>query len=91
MDRFFGLDKVSSHPDNFELLITATDRVQLAIIESILKEAKIRYISKDRGSGAAVKVIAGFSIFGSDVFVLKEDLEKASALISTSKCEESDD
>ena len=37
MDNFFGLDKVGSHPDNSELLITVNDNVQLSIIESILK------------------------------------------------------
>ncbi|MBQ8141131.1 MAG: DUF2007 domain-containing protein [Clostridia bacterium] len=81
MDRFFGLDSVSPHSDKFELLISVTDNVQLAIIESILKNSKIPYFSKERGSGAAVKVIAGFSIFGTDVFVLKEDFEKAAELL----------
>ncbi|MBQ7383651.1 MAG: DUF2007 domain-containing protein [Clostridia bacterium] len=81
MDRLFGFDKVSAHPDNFELLTTVTDNVQLTIIESILKGAKIPYFSKDRGSGSAVKVIAGYSLFGADIFVMKDDIEKARELI----------
>ncbi len=81
MDRFFGLDKVGSHPDNCELLITVTDNVQLAITESILRGAKIPYFTKERGSGSAVKVIAGFSMFGADIFVMKDDIEKAREII----------
>ena len=81
MDRFFGLNSVSPHSDKFELLTTVSDNVQLAIIESILKDAKIPYFAKERGSGSAVKVITGFSIFGADIFVPKEEFEKASALL----------
>ena len=81
MDNFFGLDKVGSHPDNSELLITVNDNVQLSIIESILKGEKIPYFIKERGIGSAVKVIAGFSMFGADVFVMKDDIEKARELI----------
>lgn len=82
MDRFFGLDKVSAHPDNFELLTTTYDQIHLSIIEGILKGAKIPYFTKYRGTGAVVSVIAGFSVFGTDIFVLKSDYETALALIT---------
>ena len=81
MDRLFGLDKVGASPENAELLVTVNDNVQLAIIESILDGEKIPYIVKNRGSGTAVKVITGFSMFGADIFVPKNDLEKAMELI----------
>lgn len=81
MDRFFGFNKVGSHPDNSELLITVNDNVQLTIIESILKGENIPYFTKERGSGSAVKVITGFSMFGADIFVLKDDIERARELI----------
>ena len=83
MDKIFGLDKVSSHSEELELLTTAYDPTYLAIVESILTDAQIPYLKKDRGSGAAVRVIMGYSMFGTDVFVLKEHFETASALIAT--------
>lgn len=82
MDNLFGLDKVSAHDKDLELLTTAYDPTYLAIVKSILDDAKIPYLAKDRGSGAAVRVIMGFSMFGADIFVPKELYETASALIS---------
>ena len=83
MDKIFGLDKVSAHGKDLELLTTAYDPTYLAIVESILTDAEIPYLKKDRGSGAAVRVIMGYSMFGTDVFVLKEHLETAAELIKT--------
>ena len=82
MDNLFGLDKISAHDKDLELLTTAYDPTYLAIVESILSDAGIPYLKKDRGSGAAVRVIMGYSMFGTDVFVLKAHLETATALIT---------
>ncbi len=87
MDDLFGLDKVSAHDDDLELLTTAYDPTYLAIVKSILEDAKIPFLTKDRGSGAAMRVIMGYSMFGADVFVPKELYETALALITP---EESD-
>ena len=91
MDKLFGLDKVSAHDKELELLTTAYDPTYLAIIESILTDAEIPYLKKDRGSGTAVRVIMGYSMFGTDVFVLKEHLETASALIEPTETEETEE
>lgn len=82
MDSLFGLDRIGSHDDSSELLITAYDAAQLMIWKSILQDADIPYFTKDRGAGTSVKVIAGFSVFGTDIFVRKEDRETALALIT---------
>ena len=82
MDKLFGLDGAAVHDDKLALLTTAYDPTYLAIVESILKDAEIPYLKKDRGSGAAVRVIMGYSMFGTDIFVLKEQLETASELIA---------
>ena len=82
MDDLFGLDKISAHDKDLELLTTAYDPTYLAIVESILSDANIPYLKKDRGSGAAVRVIMGYSMFGTDVFVLKEHIETATELIA---------
>lgn len=82
MNDLFGLDKVSAHDEDLELLTTAYDPTYLAIVKSILEDAKIPFLTKDRGSGAAMRVIMGYSMFGADVFVPKELYETALALIT---------
>ncbi len=81
MDSFFGLDGSSVKDKDLELLTTATDRIYLSIIESVLKDNNIPYLVKDRGCGTVVKVVMGFSIFGADIYVLNKDIEKASELL----------
>lgn len=87
----FGLDRPSRHSEDTELLTTVYDNGQLAIIRSILDGADIPYLYKERGSGSSVKIITGFSMFGTDIFVRREDLEAAKALIEASDPEETDD
>lgn len=81
MDKFFGLDAATLKDRDLELLTTANDRVYLSIVESILQDNQIPYLVKDRGCGTLVKVVMGYSIFGVDVFVLKEDFQRASDLM----------
>ena len=88
MDALFGLDRVSSHDEGLELLTTVYDRAQLMIVESILKDAEIPYLAKERGSGTMVKVIAGYSMFGTDIFVPRDLFETAVALITPPDAEE---
>lgn len=82
MDSFFGLDKSNPPMSDLELLVTVNDRIYQSIIESVLADNDIPFISKERGSGAAVKVITGFSLFGTDIFVLKSHIERARELLS---------
>lgn len=82
MDSLFGLDRVSAHGEELALLTTTYDAAQLMIVESILRDAELPYLKKDRGAGTTMKVIAGFSVFGTDVFVLKEHYDTALALIT---------
>ena len=81
MDFLFGLDKSNPPLKDLELLVTVNDRIYQSIIESVLTDNEIPFISKERGSGAAVKVITGFSLFGTDIFVLKADIERARTLM----------
>ena len=78
----FGLDRVSPHDKNAALLATVRDNVQLAVVRSLLEGAEIPYMIKERGSGSSVKIIAGFSMFGTDIFVPIDRLEEATALIT---------
>ena len=87
MDRFFGLDTAPKR-DDVKLLVSVTDHIYLAILEGILEENNIPYLTKDRGCGSVLKVVAGFSMFGADIFVLESDYDKAIALIETMPTEE---
>ena len=85
MDSFFGFDKVSAHDESVELLFTVYEPSELLVIESILKDAEIPYMCKERGSGGMMKIVAGYSVFGTDVFVLKEHLETARAIFESAE------
>ena len=81
MDRLFGLDKPHRADDGMALLTTTHDNIELSILESILEGEKIPYITYDRGSGGAMRIIAGYSVMGTDIFVPKELLEQATELL----------
>lgn len=81
MDHLFGLDSASHADEDNELLITVYDNIQLAMVRGLLESEKIPYLVRERGSGSAVKIISGFSLYGSDVFVEKSCIEKARDLI----------
>ena len=81
MDRFFGLDKTRVPDSELALLTTVHDPVERAVIGSILEGEKIPYMIRERGSGEAVRVLAGYSMFGSDIFVRKDSLEQAQELL----------
>lgn len=78
---FFGLNKPTKRHDDLELLTTAYDNEQLAVLRSILEDGNIPYMTKERGSGSSVKIIMGFSHFGTDIFVKRDMLDEAKALL----------
>ena len=91
MDFLFGFDKANSPSEDLELLITVNDRIYQSIIESILKDNDIPFMTKERGSGSAVKIITGLSLFGTDIFILKKDVEKATELLEALTAEIDDE
>lgn len=92
MDGFFGLEH--THPQNKDLVLltTAYSQPELLIIQSILKDAEIPFLAKERGTGNSMKIIAGYSVFGTDIYVLRDHLETAAELLSAvpehEECEE---
>lgn len=82
MDRIFGLDSVSYHDEGLEHIATVYDPTSLLVMESVLKDAEIPYLLKDRGAGGMVKVIAGYSVMGTDVFVRAEHAKIALELLN---------
>ena len=76
-DPLFGLDRESPHDEFTELLTTVHDNVELSVLRSILDGEEIPYLIRERGSGSSVKIIAGFSMYGTDVFVPVSAAERA--------------
>lgn len=81
MDSLFGFDKPSAHDEYTAILTTVHDPVELGILRSILEAEKIPYRVRERGSGGMVKVIAGYSMFGTDILVPAEALATAEELL----------
>ena len=76
MDRLFGLDTPASF-DGLAHVAEYDDPVSVSIAEELLSDAKLPFLKKERGSGTAVRIIAGFQPFSTDFFVRPEDLERA--------------
>lgn len=82
MDHLFGLDDVAPHDEDLSLAGTYFDNPSLILARSLLEDAGIPYLCRDRGAGGAVRVIAGYSLFGTDLFVKNEDLDRALSLLA---------
>lgn len=82
-DPFFGLENVSPHDESVELLASVYENAELLVLRSILDGEKIPYLIKERGSGGAVRLIAGYTVnvAASDVFVPKAALERAKEVL----------
>lgn len=64
------------------LLTTVTTNCELGLIKGILDENKIPCLVQDRGSGGYMRVYAGNSIFGTDIYVSPANLDRAKELIA---------
>jgi hypothetical protein len=88
-DKLFGLDKPQKPADpTSALLATAYGNEELAAIEALLRSAEIPYRLCDRGAGGVVRVISGYNMYGTDVFVREEDLETAKELLTPVEIDE---
>jgi len=81
MDKIFGFDQVSPHDSSTELLTTVHDNVELSVLRSILEGENIPYMIRERGSGSSVRIIAGYTMFGTDIFVPSAVAQQARELL----------
>ena len=81
MDSFFGLDTPAKGDKDTALLTTTHDSVEREIVCSILTAENIPFRVVERGSGAMVKMLAGYSMFGADIFVPASLLDQATVLL----------
>ena len=65
--------------------MTAYSSEELAVVLSILDDAQIPYLTKERGAGGAAKVIMGFNMYGTDVYVLEQQLKEAKAIFDSAQ------
>ncbi len=80
--KLFGLEKPVPHEEiTGALLTTANGAEELAAIEALLRGADMPYRLSDRGAGGVVRVISGYTMYGTDVYVRAEDLEAAKELL----------
>ena len=80
MDSIFGLDRANTD-DGMKLLTTVHSEAETAIVCGILEDEKIPYLTKDRGSGAVVRVIAGYTMYGTDISVPEDRYADAVAVL----------
>ena len=83
LDKLFGLEKpAKTSPEAGELLTTAYSNEELSAIEALLRGAEIPYRLCERGAGGVVRVIAGYNMYGTDVYVKADDVETARELLT---------
>lgn len=82
MDIFFGLDREAPHDGDLTCIGTYYDNASLELVQSLLREAGIPFLCKDRGAGGAVRLLAGYNMYGADLFVREEDASAALELLS---------
>lgn len=80
----FGLEKPHKISDGDEVshLITVYDVAVLGIVRGMLEDENIPYLVRERGTGSAMRILAGFSSFGTDVYVPTNALETAKGLVA---------
>lgn len=69
--------------DDFELVLlkTITNNYELELIKNILEDQQIPSIVRDHGIGGYMRVLAGSSIFQTDILVAKSMYDKAKEII----------
>lgn len=80
-DFLFGLDGPAKYDEDLELLTTVYDNVELSVLRSVLEGEKIPYMIRERGSGSSVRIITGFTMYGTDVFVPKTIIGQAKEIL----------
>lgn len=85
-------DKLTDEPFEGEtLLINVNDPVQLSYITSMLEEQGIPYRVIEEGAGQYLSLIFGKSYYGANIYVGKDDYEKAADILASYKAGTADE
>lgn len=68
---------------NLIKLRSTINEVELSMIKEILSDNHIPYIAKDNGAGGYMRIIAGNSVYGTDIMVDEENYDKANKLLES--------
>lgn len=63
-------------------VFNATDQIQAEMIHDHLKQNGIESMSKQPGTGEYMSIAMGYSVYGTDIYVLEDQKAKAEALIN---------
>ena len=80
----FGLEKDHkiAYGDEVVHLTTVYDLAILGMVRGLLEDANIPYLVQERATGSAMRIMTGFSLYGTDIFVPKAAEETARDLIA---------
>ena len=83
LKKLFGLEKpAKADEDAVGYVMTAHTSVELAVAESILRDAEMPYRLVDRDAGGLSRSVAGFPLYGTDILVRPEDVDTARELLA---------
>lgn len=82
LKKLLGLEKPKQDPAAGVLLTTVHGNEELAAIEALLRAAELPYRTMEQGAGDVMRVIAGYNMYGTGIYVRAEDLETAKELIA---------
>ena len=71
-----------SEDGEIAFLQTAASPLEAELICGLLRDAGVSCMAKDRLFGGPVKILAGISSFGTDIYVHRPQLEEARRLVS---------
>ncbi len=63
-------------------VFNAADQIQAEMIHDHLKQNGIESMSKQPGTGEYMSIAMGYSVYGTDIYVLEDQKAKAEALIN---------
>ena len=84
LDDLFGMEKDHkiSQDEDVVHLTTVYDVVMLGMVRGLLEDADIPYLVHERATGSAMRIMTGFSLFGTDIYVPQSAEETARDLIA---------
>lgn len=80
----FGFEKDHriAYGEEVVRLTTVYDVAMLGMVRGLLEDANIPYLIHERATGSAMRIMTGFSVYGTDIFVPGEAEETARDLIA---------
>lgn len=84
LKKLLGLEKPApASEDAVGYVMTVHGNVELAVAESLLRDAELPYRLVDRDAGGLTRTVAGYPMYGTDILVRPEDVEAARELLAS--------